>query len=242
MLAILVAAPVSALSDGQPPIITPENARDVWPLVTIAHGTINDAAWVPTLLGDELVVVGADGIMLYFMDRLNEQPFHQVKDNIPMPVKVAVSPDGKLIATGHDDGQIILWDELTFFSIKLESHTKTITALVFSPDGNQLVSASEDGFVTVWDVSGAIARPAKILYTLEGHVPYPLALAFSPDGKLLATAGGNPRQLGMLPETVDTVANLGETHAKIRAQDSDNLVRLWDAETGKLVRVLYGND
>jgi WD40 repeat protein len=216
---LLLLTPASVWSDAErPPVITPENAGQVRMLATLTHGTINDADWVATRLGDKLVVVGADGILMYYMNDLKAQLKFQVRDNLQQTVKVAASPDGEWIATGHSEGQLILWDELTFFSTHLEGHTDTITALAFNPDSTRLASASQDGTVRVWDVA-----TGKNLYVLEDHAPYPLALVFSPDGNLLATASGYPESLGSL-------------------KGSDNLVRLWDVETGKLVRVLFGND
>jgi hypothetical protein len=76
--------------------------------------------------------------------------------------KVALSRDGKLLATGGTDNTIKLWDlgakrEL----ITLTGHTANIESLDFSPDGRLLASASEDGSTFLWD-----AKTGEHLLTL----------------------------------------------------------------------------
>lgn len=98
---------------------------------------------------------------------------------------VAVSPDGKLIASGGADGAIKLWEtdsgrEL----VALERHTDVICGLSFSPDGARLASASDDGTVKVWDTASG-----SELATLQGHEDEVWCVAFSPDGKWLASGG-----------------------------------------------------
>ena len=66
----------------------------------------------------------------------------------------AVSRDGRLVASGHLDGQIHVWrtgadDEL---SIEMR-HDWAISGLAFSPDARVLVSASKDGVLKSWDTA-----------------------------------------------------------------------------------------
>jgi WD40 repeat protein len=92
---------------------------------------------------------------------------------------IAISPDGKILASGAADNTVKLWDVSTGAELRtLSGHTGAVSAVQFSRDGQKLLSASEDQLIKVWD-----AATGKELMTLRGaNGPMP-ALALSPDGK-----------------------------------------------------------
>jgi len=92
---------------------------------------------------------------------------------------IALSPDGKRLATASDDGTIRVWTIAEESSIVLVGHDGPIETLAFSPDGMTLASGGSDGLVFLW--SGAVGRK------LEGHGDTVRAVAFSPDGTQLAS-------------------------------------------------------
>ncbi|MCE2694363.1 MAG: hypothetical protein LW645_08865, partial [Verrucomicrobiaceae bacterium] len=66
---------------------------------------------------------------------------------------LAVSPDGKFIATGAYDQKIRLWDTATGKEIALlKGHNGAVNGLSFRPDGKVLASASADRTVKLWSI------------------------------------------------------------------------------------------
>jgi WD40 repeat protein len=100
---------------------------------------------------------------------------------------IALSPDGKILATsGHGDG-VRLWNFVTRREIELLPDLGDFaTSLAFSPDGKMLAAgAGHTGKVKLWDLN-----TRQVLGTFAGHQGGDTRVAFSPDGRWLATAGG----------------------------------------------------
>src|SRR5262249_30076512 len=72
---------------------------------------------------------------------------------------LAFSHDGKVVASGDDDGVICLWDTSTGKQLsKLKGHRGGIRGLAFSSDGKALASSSLDTTVLLWDVADILRR------------------------------------------------------------------------------------
>ncbi len=130
---------------------------------------------------------------------------------------VALSPDGTKIANGTAGNAIQLWD-LTNRKLldSFPAHNDLVYFLAWSPDGSRLASASSDGTVRLWDMAGA---NHLALLTLNAHASGVNKVRWSPDGRYLVTSSG--------------FINLGGV--------DDPTVRIWDAETGKLLYTLEGH-
>jgi WD40 repeat protein len=100
----------------------------------------------------------------------------------------AFSADGRLLATGADDGSASVWDAGTgALRHRLAGHNGQVRAVVFSPGGKFLATAAAGDVARLWNVaSGTLERDVTL--GPAWHV------AFSPDGQLLATAGGGTSQ------------------------------------------------
>jgi WD40 repeat protein len=65
---------------------------------------------------------------------------------------LALSPDGKRLASEFGGGAIQIWDSTTGHDLlTLRGHTERLTGLAFSSDGRRLASASMDGTIRIWD-------------------------------------------------------------------------------------------
>jgi len=99
------------------------------------------------------------------------------------PVRgVAISPDGKLLASGSEDRTIQLRDLASKTNVvTLRGHADAVNALAFTRDGTRLASGSADKTVKLWDVA-----TRRIVAQFTNHAAAVTSMAFSPDGKRLA--------------------------------------------------------
>jgi WD40 repeat protein len=114
---------------------------------------------------------------------------------------VAISPDGRTLASGHLDKQVRIWDADTGDLRRvLAGHSARVHTLAFSADGKIIASASGE-----WDASKRqpIRGEAKLweIATGKGLASFAedslafLALAIAPDAKTVASAHGKVGKL-----------------------------------------------
>lgn len=102
---------------------------------------------------------------------------------------MALSPDGRTLATGSYDQKVKLWDTSVGAELAvLTGHNGAIFGLSFRPDGKVLASASADRTVKLWEVPSG-----KRLDTFSQPLKEQTLVTFSPDGKTVAAAGVDSR-------------------------------------------------
>lgn len=109
---------------------------------------------------------------------------------------VAFDHHGRYLASGSEDGDVVVWD-LETRTVKLRSkHAGGVFAVAFMPDGKRLVSGGEDLTVCVWDVETGVRLMGLVKKEGEaGHEDRVRALAtgVAPWGSYFVSGGFDRR-------------------------------------------------
>lgn len=164
-------------------------------------------------------------------------------------LSIAVSPDGKTLASASSDQTIRLWDLATGQAGHLlEGHTAYVYSVAFSPSGKILASGSWDQTIRLWDVV-----TGKPLRQLKGHKSVVYSLAFSPDAQTLVSGSYDQTVKLWNVATGQTVATLQEHDGwvytvafssdgkTVASSGADQTVKLWDATSGQRRVTLKGH-
>jgi WD40 repeat protein len=159
---------------------------------------------------------------------------------------VALSPDGRTLATASLDNTARVWDVTTGQEGPVLKHQDLVSAVALSPDGRTLATASFDKTARIWDLATGQQRALA-------HEGVVRAVAFSPDGRTLATASddkaariwdvttGQVRVLRGHLDTVRAAAFSPDGHVLATASD-DRTVRIWNVTTGQELTFLRHQD
>ncbi len=157
------------------------------------QGPVRAIAWTG---GPTLVSVGTDKKINFW--KMPEGKISQTGAADVRVRAVAMSNDGKTLATGGESEVIQLWDVATGKpTTKLTDKMDWTMALAFSADGKQLLSGDYVGVVRLWDVAAAkkISNLPAPLMPAPKTPPDPVpisSVAFGPDSKtgLMGNAEG----------------------------------------------------
>jgi len=171
---------------------------------------------------------------------------------------VAVSPDGRFIATGISEGSVWIWDTLTGKEVAtLPSITGSAMCVAFHPDGETLAVGYADGTIRLWSLA-TFTMIGQVLAHEPAATLGPrrvLSMEFSPDGRQLASGAtfgqvrvSDARTLQPVHQfSIDTAAwmqvvSWSRDQKRIAAASSDNLIRVVDVSTGEIVQRLAAHE
>jgi WD40 repeat protein len=159
---------------------------------------------------------------------------------------IAFAPSGDLIATGHDDHAVRLWDVRNGSLIRtIEAHGLPVSALAFSNDGTRLASAGEERAIVIWEVA-----TGNRVQVLVGHTDRIPELAWRSDGQQLFSAGWDTTvRVWDVPSGEPVIllnSHAGQVYvlatnrdgSLLACADSANAIHIWDTRTYRTLQVL----
>jgi len=166
-----------------------ENTINLWNIETweLALTLSGHTDWVANLIfsADGQILVSDDfDYMIRVWNIANGQEIQSFSGTL-----LALSPDGRTIATTSSQKPVTLWDARTGREIRTLSELSILAGdLAFSPDGSLLASGNADRTITLWDAS-----TGQELRAVSGFSDSVSKVVFSQDGRLLASASDDGR-------------------------------------------------
>jgi len=161
-------------------------------------------------------------------------------------VCMAISPDGKRVATGGEDRRAIVWNFDTGEEVsRIPERSERVDSLCFHPDNRRLAVGAGDGSLSLWDT-----ETGETLFEFGGHKNIVDSLAFSPDGQKLASGSWDNTARIWKVHTGQPIG-VHESKSQLRVGFDENCqclalgswgeeAHIWDAEGNKQKAVLKG--
>ncbi len=164
---------------------------------------------------------------------------------------LAISPDGRRLASGSDDQTLRGWDlqEEKGKSKVLRRFDSAVTALAYSKDGNRLFVGTWDGELMVCEASSG-----NVLMDLDEHEETITCVTLDPSGRYLASGSADDTLILRDAETGEglltfhqgneydvTTAGFSVDGKRLVTGDGENELKIWDTETGDEIETLMGH-
>ncbi|KAJ8583333.1 WD40 repeat-like protein [Rhizopogon salebrosus TDB-379] len=161
---------------------------------------------------------------------------------------MALSPNGKTVASGSYDGIVRVWDLETEKVIAKWTASARVLSVYWSADGNHVLTGSYGGLVSVWDVKSR----ETVLGIETGHKEV-YAVIYSPDETKIATGGSeedavkiwDAKLIGKLLYALkhnSVVYSLAWTSNQLKLISASSSIKIFDTTTWQQTAILEGHE
>ncbi|KAF8837898.1 WD40 repeat-like protein [Paxillus ammoniavirescens] len=224
--------------------------------MTMEHG--GDAGWLRGLAatgdGKRILSGGPDGVLRVW-DVETHQPIAEWGGHEFGILCIVVSPDNQLVASGGEEGRIVIREMKEEGQMKhvIETVPGDVNSICFSPDGTKLASAHDDNNIRVFDVENG----NLIVGPIQGHTDWVSSVVWSLDGNRLFTVSADQTIRLWDSETGEAIGgpwtghinyinsiSLSPDGTKLASASSDDTVCFWGTESGEPIGepLQHGND
>jgi WD40 repeat protein len=200
--------------------------------------------------GTRIIGVTEDGIALLWGSETGRQLWNLSSDKSPVTAASFCGGDGA-VATASKDGTVQLWgSSRVSLQTKLDFSDDEVAQAAFDGNGDRIATLSSTGTFSIWSTTtgGRIATTdgvgGQLLKSLSGRGQSRFAVA-AKDGTVPIWDAQTGKQLTVLQAPTSTSALQGtqaiafsKDRARAFTADDDETVRIWNVESGELIRTI----
>jgi len=206
-----------------------------------------------TFSDDGTLLAASNGRQVDLYDGAGEARLRTLARHLAPVTAVAFRRDGARIASGAEDGTVVIWETDTGEAlVQVTAHLDGVEGLTFSPDGEWLITSSDDATMKIWN-----AATGDLLQEYAEFTGVVDSVVFSPDGSRFAYTTVDGLHLLQLEirsvEGRTRVASqellaIAQGASAIFSPDGTRLAtaggsaaNVWDASTGRQILSLVGH-
>jgi len=197
---------------------------------------------------NNFITVGADGKILKIDMNTTPATVSVVESHPYVFQSIALSPDGKFMAFGTEEGKLLIYDATGLKKVKeISAHQSALWTMVFDDKGN-LYTGGNDKIILKWNLisftSTEVSNTGAIVNSLSINNAKQTLAAGLANGEvsLFKVAEEGVSHIGKIPATKPvTQVEFNNAGNLLAVGKEDGSILLWDAEASEISQSLTGH-